>query len=496
MFERDRLNEALETLGALLAERGEHVGVLVVGGGSLLLLGVVERPTADVDIVGFASSAGYTKADVLPGFLTTAVREVGDALGLGGAWFNGGPAGLIDFGLPAGLENRVTVRCAPTAVSRSTSQLVKTSSVSSSTPLSTRASAASTSPTSALSRRRPSSCSTLHDGHARMTPHRGSWSSCIASSTCLGSRCPMPASRQRRPAATFAGQALALASGAWTELGVSGWTSTHGNWAIDPEPLLLFTAWLGDADPRLRDEATDWCVRNWRHLSKARLKNLLRHQPDEVKEAFGEFAATVGTHAGITWPGATEPRRFVVTGRSTLPALDHPSLVWLRLRFMFGVGARAEILRCFLSKSEGLMSVSALASATGYTKRNVAEECDTFERAGVLSMRAQGNRFYYALARRSELEAFVGEAANNRPSWTAMLNIARELVSVERRGDAQVPTLAVHARSVLRSIKDDLDELSIEPLSETVQGVDLWPGVWKLGHKYLGSWSIGQFAPL
>lgn len=84
--------------------------MLVVGGGSLLLLGVVERPTADVDIVAFSSPSGYSKADILPAFLTTAVREVGDALGLGDAWFNGGPAGLIDFGLPAGLEDRVTVR--------------------------------------------------------------------------------------------------------------------------------------------------------------------------------------------------------------------------------------------------------------------------------------------------------------------------------------------------------------------------------------------------
>jgi len=100
VFELNRLEEALATLGALLDERGEHVGVLVVGGGSLLLLGVVERPTADVDIVGFSSPAGYSKADVLPTFLTTAVHEVGDALGLGEYWFNGGPAGLIDFGLP------------------------------------------------------------------------------------------------------------------------------------------------------------------------------------------------------------------------------------------------------------------------------------------------------------------------------------------------------------------------------------------------------------
>jgi len=31
-------------------------------------------------------------------------------------------------------------------------------------------------------------------------------------------------------------------------------------WAIDPEPLIVFTA-IADLDPRLRDEALDWCIR-------------------------------------------------------------------------------------------------------------------------------------------------------------------------------------------------------------------------------------------
>jgi hypothetical protein len=92
----------------LLAERGEQVGLLIVGGTSLLMLGVVERPTADVDVVGLAADFGYRKAEHLPAFLATAVEDVGDTLGLGPKWLNSGPAGLIDFGLPEGLEDRVT----------------------------------------------------------------------------------------------------------------------------------------------------------------------------------------------------------------------------------------------------------------------------------------------------------------------------------------------------------------------------------------------------
>jgi len=109
-MERDRLEDALETLGELLAERGHNVGLLVIGGSSLLLLGYIERPTADVDVVGLVEPAGYMKADELPPFLADAAREVGRALGVGDRWLNVGPAGLIDFGLPDGIAARVTVR--------------------------------------------------------------------------------------------------------------------------------------------------------------------------------------------------------------------------------------------------------------------------------------------------------------------------------------------------------------------------------------------------
>lgn len=109
-MELRRIEEALGTLGELLAERAEEAEILVIGGSSLLLLGFVERPTADVDVVGFAVPGGYSKADALPGYLAQAVAEVGEALGLGPKWLNVGPAGLIEFGLPAGLEQRVTVR--------------------------------------------------------------------------------------------------------------------------------------------------------------------------------------------------------------------------------------------------------------------------------------------------------------------------------------------------------------------------------------------------
>lgn len=292
----------------------------------------------------------------------------------------------------------------------------------------------------------------------------------------------------------FADQALALAWGAWSELGVSGWTQTHANWAVDPEPLIVFTAFLGDDDPRLRDEATDWCIQNWRYVSKSRLKAIIRDVPEADRPAVGEFTATVGAHTGIAWPAASEPRPYVPTSRSTLPSLDRASLVWIRLRAMFGVGARTEVIRHFLAQPDRRPGLTEIAQATSYTKRNIAEACDQLARAGVLTSRRTGNRLSYALARRAELEAFVGDLPGVRPDWGPVLRVTHELVQLERQAATSTGrTLPVKVRSTLDRIDHDLRDLRVAPVAGNVSGDALWPAVQALGASTLGCWAIGHW---
>jgi hypothetical protein len=110
MFQLEGLERALRALGAVLESRDLSYQVLVVGGSSLLLLGFTTRATADLDVVGLVSGGIYTKADPLPDPLVGAVEDVALALGLASDWLNPGPASLMDFGLPPGFEDRVTVR--------------------------------------------------------------------------------------------------------------------------------------------------------------------------------------------------------------------------------------------------------------------------------------------------------------------------------------------------------------------------------------------------
>lgn len=294
----------------------------------------------------------------------------------------------------------------------------------------------------------------------------------------------------------FADQCVALAWGAWVELGVSGWASTpRRTWAIDPEPLIVFTAWLGETDGRLLDEATDWCVRYATRVSKVRLKNLVRAQPEDVQEAFGEFAATVSKHSGVAWPLATAPRpRYRVTGKSTLPPLDRPSLAWLRLRAVFGLGARTEILRFFLAHPEATASVSRLAQWTGYAKRNVAEECETLHAAGELRARTIGNRFFFSRAKGSFIEGFTG-IPPIRPNWTAVCNIARQLAELEAEAERTSATLLpVKARQMLDRIEDDLDEVDATGISSDTNGAALWDGVQEIDRQTLKRWSVGRWS--
>src|ERR1700680_282956 len=89
------------------------------------------------------------------------------------------------------------------------------------------------------------------------------------------------------------GLALDLAWSLWAELGVDGVLRRHDWQAIDLEPLIIFTAHLGDADNRLRASTIDWCIANARFVSAFRLRNLADQASPQTRTAFGRYAATV-----------------------------------------------------------------------------------------------------------------------------------------------------------------------------------------------------------
>lgn len=110
------LERGLETLGELLSEEKQTADLVLVGGGALLLLGELIRPTADLDVVATFKKGMLEASHPLPDPLIRAVRRVGAALDLphiprdAKDWLNAGPSHLTAIGLPDGFEDRLTVR--------------------------------------------------------------------------------------------------------------------------------------------------------------------------------------------------------------------------------------------------------------------------------------------------------------------------------------------------------------------------------------------------
>lgn len=258
----------------------------------------------------------------------------------------------------------------------------------------------------------------------------------------------------------------------WAGLGVSGWRRRHQGWGIDPEPLVVFTAWLQDLDPRLRDESIDWCITYGSYLSRARLRNLLRTADDEVAEAFGVYAATVNAHSSLTWPGATTARSYKPTQRSHLDDFTEPSLLALRLRALFGVGARPEIVRTLMPG--GALAASDIADRIDYTKRNVAESLESLRLAGMVVIEARGNANYFRLNRR-EFRSAMTPLPKLFPYWSAIFRVVQVMLTVDAREEARTKaTRSVEARTAVESVKSDVMSGGLKRPDTSILGEEFW----------------------
>jgi hypothetical protein len=103
-------NQLLLALGEQLSARGESHTLAVVGGSALLALGLISRPTRDVDILAIVENHELVSARPLPTTLLDAAHTVARDFGLPDEWLNPGPTSLLDLGLPDGFYERAQRR--------------------------------------------------------------------------------------------------------------------------------------------------------------------------------------------------------------------------------------------------------------------------------------------------------------------------------------------------------------------------------------------------
>lgn len=215
-----------------------------------------------------------------------------------------------------------------------------------------------------------------------------------------------------------------LAWSLWNELGVAGTPRKHKGCLIGLEELIILTAVIAEFDPRLRDESLDWCSRYHHFVSISRLRTLIKIFGEPVYLPFSVFAKTLNSITQSNWPifSKVTSSDFKPSGKSSPPRCEAPALLGLRLRALFGVGARADLLTFFLTQKETIFTASDVVEI-GYSKRSLADLLDSLVQSGLLTTSIVRNQRKYELVMKEQLKKLVGELPKVAPPWGRILEV-------------------------------------------------------------------------
>jgi hypothetical protein len=277
----------------------------------------------------------------------------------------------------------------------------------------------------------------------------------------------------------------------WSALGVAGQSQPVDRWMLDPEALLLATTSMG-RDPRLFDEVLDWLNTNGQFINLQRLQNLGQRFGDlTVLRAMAAHLARRSVHA--KWktllrekiPAADSRRLFpevpligspdeLFAGHGWLrgpvklrqlsqPAdPNRPTNFLIKLRALFGMQARAEVMAYLLAVESGHPGEMAVRLA--YFPRTLQTTLNDLARSGHLESRREGQEKRFWLRRDDwrfllTWAAGADESAPEFPRWVDWASRFIALESVARfldRPDLERASPAVQAIE-LRACLDTLD---------------------------------------
>ncbi len=264
----------------------------------------------------------------------------------------------------------------------------------------------------------------------------------------------------------------------WIALGVDA-VGERDDAVIDPEALIALTAELGDADARLRDVSTDWCVAYGRYVNGARLKQVVRELGTPL-EAIGEYVATVAAAGGPAWPMTTQPRPdYASRGKARLDSAQSRPRLRIRLRAAFGVNARADVLAALLAAPQNGLSIADLARRTRFTKPTTAFAVDALVLAGLVEARTVGNERRLVLTKPGEILPGLRPPIV-QPDWVARFGVALEVLRFAARDGMSPSVRAIEARRLVEGLlvriaSEGLPEPNLEAIgSDFADAFDRW----------------------
>lgn len=239
----------------------------------------------------------------------------------------------------------------------------------------------------------------------------------------------------------------------WKVLGVKADGSAGGKtYAIDPEPFLLLSLECAREDPRMFDEIMNWLVVNGQWINTQRLVNLNSEDRLCSINVLGGVAKVISEHGITNWNavvarckegvqkgekealfrqiGQPVAMRAVhgdeffeefhlyrsklhLSNKSARIPFDNPENLIFKLRAMFGLNTRADLIGSLLfSESKNAYQ---LAKHLGFSQRAVLDSLETLVLAGVLVVRRDPRANVYFLSRKKEFFALLDIHENMEP---------------------------------------------------------------------------------
>jgi hypothetical protein len=259
----------------------------------------------------------------------------------------------------------------------------------------------------------------------------------------------------------------------WSALGVLGEARTEDLWAIDPEPLLLFTFEIGRYEPRLFDEVLNWLVVNGTWVDLQRLRGVLRGKDETIIKLTGAVARFLVQESderkwrniasfckpqiqdspnsqeslflgkdGKSYPPSSEPDSFFLSCGFNRPQLivrrmtrevpiTSQSTIRFLLRALFGVGSRAECLTYLLTNDGG--HPSEIAKAIGLSVRGAQDALIDLSRSGLVLTRQTGRRkieYWLSHERWWEFLSKSSITELKRPIWVNWISLFSALSKI------------------------------------------------------------------
>jgi hypothetical protein len=187
----------------------------------------------------------------------------------------------------------------------------------------------------------------------------------------------------------------------WPALGGQAAAPRAPSAIVDPEALVLYSLWLADDEPRVRDFLGGLSTLGTRLLSVQRLKGAMAAFPAGTEQRVGGFASLVvaaGKDPRWSRLATTNPPWQTRSGKAVSPKLQlrQPGSLLLRLRTGLGVDVRTDTLAYLIGRGGSWAGVREIAEDLCYAKYSVRLACAALADSGLIVARSERPVTYYA----------------------------------------------------------------------------------------------------